>query len=227
MTGSKNEAVNRHNSDKIDPLYIAGARDALYTHVSGRVLNVGLGYGVWDDRLNRDRNIQVTGLDIELKLVREFTGRYSGITYVCADVLTYQPDEPFDTIIASHLIDRVDDPVTLLRRFASWLKPSGRVIVVVPNANSLHRIIGQAIGLLAEVTNPTEADLEIGRRRAYTRETLERDIRASDLRGTVRNLGLKPLSDSQLTELPRNYVDACCKLHDMGNAYQLGVVLTR
>ncbi|MBP9762025.1 class I SAM-dependent methyltransferase [Patescibacteria group bacterium] len=228
MTGSANEAVEHYEGDTIDPLFIAGARDALYEpHVRGRVLNVGLGYGAWDERLNRDSKLQVTGLDIQPELVTRFAGKYSGINYICADVLMYETHERFDTIVASHLLEHMEDPVALLRRFASWLKPSGRVIVIVPNANSMHRIIGKEMGLLTEVTDLTEADHKIGHRRVYTRDLLEQDIRTAWFNGAVRNLTFKALSNGQLAKLPRNYVDACCRLHDLSNSCQLGAVLTR
>jgi hypothetical protein len=74
-------------------------------------------------------------------------------------------------------------------------------IVTVPNADSIHRHVGVAMGMLGEVTDLNEADHRIGHRRVYTRATLVADVTASGLE--VEHAGgvfLKPLSNGQIEE---------------------------
>jgi len=89
--------------------------------------------------------------------------------------------------------------VTILRATRDLLGPHGVAIVTVPNADSIHRQIGVAMGMLASTTELNEADHRIGHRRVYTREALTADVEASGL--TIEHVGgvfLKPLSNAQI-----------------------------
>jgi SAM-dependent methyltransferase len=139
---------------------------------------------------------------------------------VCADVFAYEPPAPLDTIVASHFLEHVDEPVDLLRRFARWLAPGGRALLVVPNAGSLHRQIGRRMGLLRELTDLNDGDLRLGHKRVYTRAVLDAHLAASGLAVVhVAGATLKALSNAQLAALPRAYLDACIAMNgsDVGD----------
>src|SRR5262249_37273902 len=67
--------------------------------------------------------------------------------------------ERFDTIVLSHVLEHVTDPVALLRRCAELLEARGVVLVAVPNAGSVHRRIGVEMGMLTVVAELSEADV--------------------------------------------------------------------
>ncbi len=50
-----------------------------------------------------------------------------------AETLQGVPDDSQDFVIASHLIEHCEDPISALRAWARVLRPGGRVLVVVPN----------------------------------------------------------------------------------------------
>ncbi len=55
------------------------------------------------------------------------------------------PDDSFDVISLSHVIEHVHDPVALLTECHRILRPSGKLIILTPNTRSLgHRIFGAA-----------------------------------------------------------------------------------
>lgn len=223
-------ADQHYLSNQIDPLFIAAARDYLYPRLRpGRILNLGLGYGTWDERLALERDSQVIGLDFSERLVAEFSARYPAIRYVCADVFDYQPEAVFDTIAASHFLEHMAEPLRLLERLASWLAPGGRILLVVPNALSAHRLIGKHMGLLREVTDLNDGDRMLGHHRVYTAGLLREHVAQAGL--TLEHLAgvtFKALSNGQLAQLPRAYVDACCAMHELGdNACQLAAVVRR
>lgn len=112
----------------------------------------------------------------------------------------FEPTRRYDTIVMSHVLEHVADPVGVLRRAVGWLAPNGRILAIVPNADSLHRRLGVKLGLLEWEGQLNEQDIAIGHRRVYTREELDRDIRAAGL-STVAKGGifLKLLSNSQMT----------------------------
>jgi 2-polyprenyl-3-methyl-5-hydroxy-6-metoxy-1,4-benzoquinol methylase len=109
------------------------------------------------------------------------------------------PDRPYDTVIMGHVLEHVVDPVAVLRRARSWLQPSGRIVILSPNAQSLHRRIGVRLGMLPDVTSFSPADHELGHRRVYTRERLRADVETAGLRcATLGGLLLKPLANHQM-----------------------------
>jgi hypothetical protein len=110
------------------------------------------------------------------------------------------------------------------------LRPGGRILVVVPNADSVHRRLGAQMGLLGAVTDLNDGDRLLGHRRVYTRALLEAHIAEAGLR-VERLFGVtfKPVSNAQLAAMPRAYVDACLALRgeDVGElGMQLAAVLT-
>lgn len=114
----------------------------------------------------------------------------------------FSTDQRFDVIEMGFVLEHVADPALVLRRFAGFLAPEGRLMVAVPNANSLHRLVGHRAGLLDDLTHLSEADLALGHRRYFDPESIETLIRDSGLEVVARaGLMLKPLTTAQLASL--------------------------
>jgi 2-polyprenyl-3-methyl-5-hydroxy-6-metoxy-1,4-benzoquinol methylase len=107
----------------------------------------------------------------------------------------------FDTVVLAHVLEHVDDPAVVLAVAMRHLAPDGVLLVDVPNAESLHRRLGVAMGMLETVTTLNEADHSIGHQRVY---------RPDEFRAAVRDAGLvehyfggvflKVLSNAQTAE---------------------------
>lgn len=112
------------------------------------------------------------------------------------------PEDRFDVIILGHVLEHVEDPVAILQRLKDWLVPgTGRVLIAVPNARSLHRQAAVIMGLIPTEYAMSEKDLHHGHRRIYNPESLRADFIAAGL--SIEVFGgywLKPLSDVQLQE---------------------------
>lgn len=106
----------------------------------------------------------------------------------------------FETVLACYLLEHVDDPVSVLSVAKKLISSDGVVIAVVPNANSIHRIVGQYMGLLKSRTDLSEQDIHDGHRRTYTMESLIADFhRAGLVVTTTGGVLLKPLPASQMS----------------------------
>jgi len=108
----------------------------------------------------------------------------------------------FDAIEMGFVLEHVDDPGLILRRFRDFLKPDGVLFVSVPNARSLHRLLGHAAGFLQDPYALSRYDLELGHKRYFDSESIAELVRASgytllDKFGLV----LKPLTTAQLQQL--------------------------
>jgi 2-polyprenyl-3-methyl-5-hydroxy-6-metoxy-1,4-benzoquinol methylase len=108
----------------------------------------------------------------------------------------------YDAIEMGFVLEHVDDPRLVVERFRAFLRPGGTLVVVVPNALSLHRRLGHAAGLLADPYRLSPQDLELGHRRYFDRASLESLLRAAGLRiERCEGVFLKPLTTDQLRRL--------------------------
>lgn len=127
----------------------------------------------------------------------------------------YEPKEKYDTIVMSCILEHVADSVGVLRRAASWLKPDGVIIDIVPNQVSLHRRIGFHLGMLKSLEELSPNDHAVGHRRLYTVQSLEAEVRAAGLYpGKMQGVFLKPLSSDKMMDWSDELLDAYDK---MGN----------
>ena len=67
------------------------------------------------------------------------------------------PGKQFDTVLSSLVLEHVADPEKVLATAAQWVKPNGHLIVIVPNALSLHRRLAVAMGLTRAADEPNQS----------------------------------------------------------------------
>ena len=113
--------------------FAAGALMWLNDTPPGDMLDFGFGAGQLVMRL-RDMGWNVAGVEFDhkvLTMARENLG-----VDVRSSVLSF-PENRFDVITLSHVIEHVPDPVSTLQQCASRLKPGGRLVIATPNTNGL------------------------------------------------------------------------------------------
>jgi 2-polyprenyl-3-methyl-5-hydroxy-6-metoxy-1,4-benzoquinol methylase len=111
----------------------------------------------------------------------------------------FNPDESYDSIIMEHILEHVEDPTSLLRRAKRWLTPNGKIFIGVPNANSIHRLVGVKMKMLEDQFQLNDRDILLGHRRVYSWDTLKTDIKESGL--SLIEIGgvyFKPVSNFQI-----------------------------
>ena len=107
----------------------------------GLLLEVGFGNG--QTLLNlAARGWQVEGVDFDPVAVQN--ARAKGLSVHLGELVEqHYPDEHFEAVIMSHVIEHVHDPVRLLRECHRILKPGGRLVVITPNIDGWgHRRFG-------------------------------------------------------------------------------------
>lgn len=168
---------------------------------ASRVLELGFGEGIITRMmLGARRNLTVVeGSQIlHGALQREFG---TDLTAIHALFEEFSPDAPFDAVVASHILEHVDDPVALLRRIRTWLAPGGRLIVVVPNKESLHRRLAVLMKLQPKLDSLGARDKLVGHQRVYSHETLAADLKAGGFAvAEATGFFLKPVANSMMLE---------------------------
>lgn len=126
----------------------------------------------------------------------------------------------YDNVIMTHVLEHLDDPVSILRRISSeWLSDNGRLFLATPNAMAPSRQIAVKMGLISHNSAITPAEEVHGHRITYTLDTLERDAKASGLKVIFRSgVFFKALANFQWDRLlttdiiSPEYLEGCYQL---------------
>jgi ubiquinone/menaquinone biosynthesis C-methylase UbiE len=100
----------------------------------GKLLEVGCGRGDML-KLMQEMGWHVEGVDFDHKAVQNAQKKGLRVSCGALEAQAY-PDNQFDAITMSHLIEHVHDPVQLLNECYRILRPGGRVVIVTPNSDS-------------------------------------------------------------------------------------------
>lgn len=166
-----------------------------------RMLEVGCGWGDMTEELAPlfERVVALDGSREFASRTRERCRRYPHVEVLHSLVEEYQSEEQFEDIIIAHVLEHVEDPVGVLSQLAALLHSNGQIHLIVPNAGSLHRRIGKAMGLLSDLHAFSERDVQLGHMRVYDLELLIRHVEAAGLRAlAVEGVLIKPLSNAQM-----------------------------
>ena len=68
--------------------------------------------------------------------------------------------EQYDAIFLIHTLEHLDNPTEVLKRMKTWLKPTGKIFVVVPNANAASRQIAVNMNLIDHNQAVTEGEFK-------------------------------------------------------------------
>lgn len=102
----------------------------------GRLLEVGSGYGYFLDEARGFFDKRV-GLELS-QVAAQNAVRLSGAV-VHGAIENLRPDEEFDFIFASHVIEHVYDPITFTRQLIARLRPGGTIAYSTPDMNCFWR----------------------------------------------------------------------------------------
>jgi SAM-dependent methyltransferase len=87
--------------------------------------------------------------------------------------------DQFDVIVMHHVLEHIEDPLTILKKLHALLSPRGLLAISVPNAHALSRQLAVKMDLMKSVYDLTENDLRHGHYRVYDSQSLDGDVRAA------------------------------------------------
>ena len=71
----------------------------------------------------------------------------------------------FDFLCCNHVLEHVDNPVLLLEKMKTWINPKGKIIIIVPNKESVHRQLAVTMGMQPELDTLGARDKLVGHQR--------------------------------------------------------------
>ncbi len=109
----------------------------------GHLLEIGCGSGQILKKMQQ-MGWQVEGVDFDPSAVENARNKGLQVRFGALEAQNY-PNDHFDVIFMSHLIEHAHDPLKILREAHRILKPGGELILITPNNESLgHRLFKEA-----------------------------------------------------------------------------------
>jgi 2-polyprenyl-3-methyl-5-hydroxy-6-metoxy-1,4-benzoquinol methylase len=185
----------------------------------GRALELGCYTGDVTELIAR-RYADLTVVEASDELIAHTKRRVgAGAKFVHATFETAALDGTFDAVFLMHTLEHLDDPTLVLRRIAGWLSKTGRLFVVVPNANAPSRQIAVQMGLIPFNSAITDGERAHGHRKTYSLDTLEREVLDGGLDVVHRGgIFFKPLANYQFDKLlggdviTAEYLEGCYRI---------------
>lgn len=178
------------------------------------LLELGLGHGYTTSIFSTlfDRHLVLDGSPA---VIRNFSERFPECRAEIIETYfeEFSTDERFDIIVMGFILEHVDDPQAIIRRYKQFLAPGGKIFLAVPNAEVLNRKLGHLSGLLPDMEELSPNDILLGHKRLYSVRTLTSDIELAGCHiNKMEGIFLKPFTTSQIISLnlPESIIDALC-----------------
>jgi SAM-dependent methyltransferase len=163
---------------KADDPYYSHLRMSLLGLVDGmpeRVLEIGCGHGQTLLFVKRQRSAQyVAGVELVPEVAAIARQNSELDVVLTGDIEQVQLDFPvdrFNLIIASHVLEHVKDPWSVLRRLGTLLTPSGQLIGSLPNVR--YARVSLPLVLFGKLQYTKEGILDWTHTKFFTKGTIE------------------------------------------------------
>jgi 2-polyprenyl-3-methyl-5-hydroxy-6-metoxy-1,4-benzoquinol methylase len=180
-----------------------------------RVLEMGFGEGnVTRQLLEAGMKVDIIeGAELLVKNAREIYGDAVRIHH--ALFAEFRPDCHYDAILATNILEHVSDPADTLACVRKWCGQQTRVVVTVPNAESIHRRLAVLMGIQPTLDTLSSRDHLVGHMRVYdfaqlSREVDEAGFEIVDQKGFL----LKVLPNSMMKNMSAELVQAMYAIAD-------------
>lgn len=175
----KNEYLSPTPDRRVDQQVLGLVCEFVISKLAGeRVLELGVGDQVWTPKL-LEKFGSVTSIDGSQELLSAMQLKLPGKrwTPVHSFFEEYDPEQRFDTVLMTYVLEHVDDPFLILQRARRhWVSEGGRLAVVVPHALSLHRRLAVKMGLVSFPGELGDTDRRMGHKHCFTSYEMEKLI---------------------------------------------------
>jgi ubiquinone/menaquinone biosynthesis C-methylase UbiE len=188
------------------------------------VLSLGIGHQVVNSGIRKEFEFSLqshTILEGSLSIIKELSDKISdqkgNVELVHTYFEDYNTDKQFDLIEMGFVLEHVEDPYFILEKYSHFLKPGGTIFIAVPNAKSLHRMIGYEAGLLDNLYKLSEYDIKFGHKRYFDLDSISEVVSKAGFKiNKSSGLMLKPITTGQMAVLgwTDNIYNALLKLGD-------------
>lgn len=138
-----------------------------YADNKGQFLELGIGHSKTIELLTKSFE-DVTVLDGEQSLVDKYKLLYPKVEFIKTYFEDFESQQLYQNIGMGFILEHVNNPSVILKKYSRFLDEKGKLFVSVPNAASLHRLIAYEAGLLKDISLLSETDKRYGHLRFFT-----------------------------------------------------------
>lgn len=124
-------------------------------------LELGIGHSKTIEHLSKYFS-SLTVLDIETSLIEKYKKLYPSVKFINTFFEKFETSKKFDYIGMGFVLEHVENPQDIIKKYKKILNKNGMIFVSVPNASSLHRIIANKAGLLEDIKQMSQTDKKYG-----------------------------------------------------------------
>jgi SAM-dependent methyltransferase len=186
------------------------------TKGSNSILELGLGHGLTADIFSQHFKRHVV-LEGSSAIIDNFNNKFPDCRAQIIETYfeDFVSDEKFDVIVMGFVLEHVEEPLAIMKRFKDFLAPCSKVFVAVPNADALNRRLGYLAGMLSDLHLLSENDIKLGHKRYYTVASLTEEVKKAGFEiERTEGLYLKPFTTEQIISLnfDKKIIDALCRV---------------
>ena len=179
------------------------------------ILEMGFGTGLMLRELTKRHGLRIDLVEGSSALCDQARRLYGGggMEGYHSYFETFRCARTYDHILCMHVLEHVDDPVQVLRQMAMALNPGGRIIMLVPNAQSLHRRLALHMKLQESLYTLSPRDHLVGHQRVFDPQSLKDCAEQAGLAFERSfGFGLKTLPYSMMEGWSDDLIRACVRI---------------
>lgn len=183
--------------------------------ISPNILEMGYGEGnLTKELLDEGCNVDIVeGAELLTIQAKERFG--SSINIYHSLFSEFIPPRNYDFILATNILEHVDNPSETLKNIGNWCSSSTKVILTVPNSDSIHRRLSVIMGIQESNDTLSPRDYIVGHQRVYSYEKLIAEVNLAGF-DVIAQKGflLKILPNSMMKDMSKDLVEAFYKIAD-------------
>jgi 2-polyprenyl-3-methyl-5-hydroxy-6-metoxy-1,4-benzoquinol methylase len=180
--------------------------------IGDKVIELGCGKGVLTKKLARKcKELKVVEGSLEnINHVKNELNDLNNISYYHSlwQDFNYKRNDISDVVFSSGL-EHINKEVSsiIFNNIKNWLKPGGKLHIIVPNSNSLHRKVALYMGLIKDVHELSPRDLLLKHERVFDKDLLFEEIKENGfIIKHQEGIFLKPLPNSMMMKLKEDVI---------------------
>lgn len=172
--------------------------------LAGSLLELGVGHGYSTREFAKivSDYVVLEGSGQIINLFRVNNPDLSSVDIVQTYFEEYECVKTYDNIVMGFVLEHVDDPVAIIKKYKKCLHPQGKIFIAVPNSESMHRRVGKLSGLLDDMEALSDSDKQLGHQRYFSVSRIRDIANQCELKVlSEEGLFLKALTTGQLESL--------------------------
>ncbi len=137
----------------------------------------------------------------QLKHLYIKNSKFKILNHRLEEYIAENPKNKFDTVILSSVLHEIPNPENMLKLIYKILEAEGTLFVVVPNNQSLHRLIGEKMGKIKSLTELTDTEKLMQQSTSYSPQHLANQLESHgfEIKEVITSF-IKPLPHAKMQE---------------------------